>query len=155
MAARTFTMPGSLDESLAKLQPPNGETGRDQAQKAKEAKDSFYPAQRAPLAYHGVKYEPGITFSAQDKLAKLPIPELGSTLQKYMNVLEPLQTKKEQNDTYKAVEDFKKGEGPELQARLKKYATGKTSYIEQFCEQLIVAKTMLSLLTLDQGMIRT
>jgi len=26
-----------------------------------------------------------------------------------------------------------KSEGPELQERLKKYANGKTSYIEQFC----------------------
>ena len=131
MTARTFTMPSSLDDSLAKSQPPTGETGRDQAQKAK---DAFSPAQREPLAYHGVKYEPGVTFAAQDNLAKLPIPELDTTLQKYMNVLEPLQTKKEQHDTFKAVEDFAKGEGPELQARLRKYATGKTSYIEQFCE---------------------
>ena len=152
MTARTFTMPGSLDDSLAKSQPPTGETGRDQAQKAK---DAFSPAQREPLAYHGVKYEPGVTFAAQDNLAKLPIPKLDNTLQKYMNVLEPLQTKKEQNDTFKAVEDFAKGEGPELQARLKKYATGKTSYIEQFCEFLPTLPCKSHLLIVGQGMTRT
>lgn len=33
----------------------------------------------------------GITFCQQDSLEKLPIPELESTLQKYLSVLKPLQ----------------------------------------------------------------
>jgi carnitine O-acetyltransferase len=33
----------------------------------------------------------GITFKYQDELPRLPIPDLESTLQKYLTVLKPLQ----------------------------------------------------------------
>lgn len=36
----------------------------------------------------------GETFRFQDKLPKLPIPELGVTAAKYLSVLEPLQVRK-------------------------------------------------------------
>ena len=130
MAARTFTMPGSLDETVAKSQSPVSDPRPDPQ---KEAKDSFSSAQKEPLAHDGVRKQPGITFATQDKLPKLPIPELETTLKKYMHVLQPIQTKREQRDTSAAVQEFLRSEGPELQERLKKYATGKTSYIEQFC----------------------
>lgn len=75
----------------------------------------------------------GITFAGQEMLPRLPIPELESTCQNYLEALKPLQTNREQKDTAAAVREFLRGEGPELQSRLKKYASGKTSYIEQFC----------------------
>lgn len=78
----------------------------------------------------------GITFAGQEMLPKLPIPELENTCQNYLEALKPLQTNREQKDTAAAVRDFLRGEGPELQSRLKKYASGKTSYIEQFCTLL-------------------
>ena len=130
MTVRTFTMPKSLNESLANSQPPIRDAERPSN---KDTQDSFSPAQKEPLANDGVKQKPGITFAAQDKLAKLPIPELESTLKKYRDVLKPLQNRREQAETAAAVQEFLKREGVELQARLKKYATGKTSYIEQFC----------------------
>ena len=133
MAVRTFTMPKSLNESLAQSQPPISDVERPSD---KDAQQSFSPEQKEPLAHHGVKQKPGITFAAQDNLPKLPIPELESTLEKYRDVLRPLQSRREQQDTATAVEEFLKGEGGELQTRLKKYATGKTSYIEQFCTSL-------------------
>lgn len=128
---RHFAMPTSLDESLAKAQPPVNDAHRSSA--SPKARQEFAESQREPLASHGVMHQPGITFAAQDKLPKLPIPELESTVKKYVKVLKPLQGKKEQADTASAVQEFLRNEGPELQARLKKYATGKTSYIEQFC----------------------
>lgn len=134
MIARTFTitMSKSPNESLAGSQPPVSDAGPSSP---KSIQQSYSHSQREPLVSQGVKEQPGITFAAQDKLAKLPIPELGSTLKKYQDVLKPLQSKREQADTALAVQDFLKGgEGVELQARLKKYATGKTSYIEQFCK---------------------
>ena len=76
----------------------------------------------------------GITFANQGNLQKLPIPDLDSSLDKYLAALKPLQTPREHNETRHAVEEFRKTDGPELQERLKKYANGKTSYIEQFCE---------------------
>lgn len=126
-------MPKSLNESLANAQPPVSDADRSSTQNAKH---SYSDAQKEPLANHGVKERPGITFAAQDSLAKLPIPELESTLKKYQDVLKPLQTRREHEDTKAAAQAFLKGEGLELQARLKKYATGKTSYIEQFCTSL-------------------
>jgi carnitine O-acetyltransferase len=84
------------------------------------------------MAFRG-RLEPGITYSGQEKLPKLPIPELASTCQKYLEALKSLQTRREHQDTEAAVRDFLRRDGPELQEKLKKYATGKTSYIEQFC----------------------
>ncbi|KAI4119846.1 MAG: hypothetical protein LQ345_000313 [Seirophora villosa] len=129
MAVRTFTMPNSLDESLASQQPPNLHVDQSFPHNV----DATYSrSEREPLASHGPQRRPGITYAAEDKLPKLPIPELEDTCRKYQAVLAPLQNRREQEDTAAAVHDFLKTDGPELQARLKKYATGKTSYIEQF-----------------------
>jgi carnitine O-acetyltransferase len=50
-----------------------------------------------------------------------------------MSSLNPLQTSKEHAETNAAVRDFLRTEGPELQEKLKKYASGRSNYIEQFC----------------------
>ncbi|KAL8952705.1 MAG: hypothetical protein Q9222_001404 [Ikaeria aurantiellina] len=122
-------MPKSLNESLANQQPPNSDADRASPNGVKEA---YAPLEREPLAAHGPRRKPGITYAAQEKLPKLPIPDLEDTCRKYQAVLAPLQNGREQQDTAAAVHEFLKADGPELQARLKKYATGKTSYIEQF-----------------------
>ena len=137
MAVRTFTMPKSLNESLARSQAANSEPGTNP--KAKE-QQSYSETQREPLASHKPDNKPGITYAAQDDLPKLPIPELDKTCQNYLNALRPLQTRREQEDTAAAVSDFLKGEGHELNSRLKKYATGKTSYIEQFCRSISMSR---------------
>lgn len=80
------------------------------------------------------KKDGGITFAGQDKLPKLPIPELESSCKKYLEALKPLQTVREHAQTQHAVNEFLKGDGPELHEKLKAYAEGKTSYIEQFCK---------------------
>ncbi|KAL8861090.1 MAG: hypothetical protein Q9178_002603 [Gyalolechia marmorata] len=129
MPVRTFTMPKSLNESLASQQPPIADTDKSSLNGVTEA---YTASEREPLAESGPKEKPGITYAAQDTLPKLPIPELEDTCQKYLAVLAPLQNQREQDDTAAAVREFLKTDGPELQARLKKYATGKTSYIEQF-----------------------
>lgn len=121
MAVRTFTMPECLDASLTSSQPPFPDAGSL----------GIYNPEHKPTPSHGRKK--GITFAGQDMLPKLPIPELESTCQNYLDALKPLQTNREQNYTAAAVQDFLSDEGPELQSRLKKYASGKTSYIEQFC----------------------
>ena len=76
----------------------------------------------------------GVTFASQDKLPKLPIPELASTCRRYIEALKPLQNAREHSDTQQAVDEFLRRDGPELQEKLKNYAQGKTSYIEQFCK---------------------
>jgi carnitine O-acetyltransferase len=129
-------MPKSLNESLAVVEPGRSlhasESGRS-LDKARDANDDYTSDQKNPLAGNQPKIKPGITFSAQDKLPKLPIPDLESSTAKYLAALKPLQSPREHAETQQAVEEFLRSEGPELQSRLKKYANGKTSYIEQFC----------------------
>jgi carnitine O-acetyltransferase len=116
MVVRTFTKPISLEETLAR--------------KLEESLNmTSAPKQNTAVLNGG-------TFANQDKLPKLPIPDLESTCQKYLAALKPLQTHREHADTEAAVKKFLKTDGPELHERLKKYATGKTSYIEQFCRYL-------------------
>lgn len=74
----------------------------------------------------------GITFAHEDSLPKLPIPDLEATCKRYMESLAPLQSHREHEETKAAVEEFLKSDGPELQERLKNYASSKTSFIEQF-----------------------
>lgn len=80
------------------------------------------------------KSYPGVTFAHQDKLPKLPIPDLAESCNRYLQALKPLQTPREHSDTKHAVQEFLYKDGPELQEKLKKYAEERTSYIEQFCE---------------------
>lgn len=102
---------------------------------AKNAQQSFSAEAQAPLASHtNPNSKPGITFASQDKLPKLPIPELDSSCKRYLAALKPLQSSKEHNDSQHAVEDFLKSDGAALQDKLKKYASGKANYIEQFCK---------------------
>ena len=129
-------MPKSLGETLSapipaslfsSSVPINGDIPRSNGSTTpKPQQNSMAPQEEKPHA--------GITFAAQDKLPKLPIPELASSCTKYLAALKPLQSPREQSETRRAVDEFLRHEGPELQEKLKKYAEGRTSYIEQFCE---------------------
>ena len=113
MAVRTFTKPAPLDEKL-------GVKGEATATMADKSKQNSSPTKET-------------TYSHQDKLQKLPIPDLNSTCDKYLEALFPLQTTREHENTKAAVKKFLEHDGLELDERLRKYAFDKTSYIEQFC----------------------
>jgi carnitine O-acetyltransferase len=136
---RIFAMPKSLNESLAvAAEPGQPQTASDSGRSlegVKKVSDGFTKDQKDPLAGNQPHHKQGITFAHQDKLPKLPIPELESSMKKYLSSLKPLQSPREHAETQQAVDEFLKSEGPELQERLKKYANGKTSYIEQFCKK--------------------
>lgn len=137
MSVRTFTSPSSLDAKISsgriRMTPSNGDERSMNA--AKDSAQAYSAEKREPLASHiNPKSKPGITYAAQDKLPKLPIPELEQTCQRYLENLSPLQSYKEHRDTDRAVQEFLRSEGPDLQAKLKKYAEGKANYIEQFCK---------------------
>ncbi|KAF2145884.1 uncharacterized protein K452DRAFT_263292 [Aplosporella prunicola CBS 121167] len=145
MAVRTFTQPSSLAESLsngngtttttttnAGTVKMNGEHRSAEAAKSTLTKD-YSKAETNPLAADtNPESKPGVTFAAQDKLPKLPIPDLESSCEKYLAALKPLQSAKEYRDSEAAVREFLKSDGPELQDKLKNYAAGKANYIEQF-----------------------
>lgn len=102
---------------------------------AKAATETYSKDEHNPIAHNDVKKsKPGITFAAQDKLPKLPIPDLDATCKRYLSSLDPLQNSREHHDTKRAVEEFLRTDGPGLQDKLKQYATGQSSYIEQFCK---------------------
>lgn len=126
--AHRVAMPESLNESR-----PVTDHHERSLESAKKANEQFTPEERNPLLDQSSKERPGITFAAQSKLPKLPIPELEDTLKKYLTAVKPLQTAREHAETQQAAAEFLKDEGPELQEILKKYADGKTNYIEQFC----------------------
>jgi len=129
----------SIDQQLAKDQRKDSVTMSSRSEaNAKDATQSFSKDKLAPLASHtNPESKTGVTFAAQDKLPKLPIPDLDTTCKKYIAALDPLQTAREHADTEQAVHDFMRSEGPELQEKLKRYATGQSSYIEQFCKPIM------------------
>lgn len=101
---------------------------------AKEATQNFTKKEQNPLGTDkNSQSKPGITFAAQDRLPKLPIPDLEATCKRYLASLDPLQNAREHADSERAVREFLETEGPDLQAKLKSYSEGKSSYIEQFC----------------------
>ncbi|KFA79840.1 hypothetical protein S40288_08844 [Stachybotrys chartarum IBT 40288] len=130
----------SITSSIAeRLALANAQQAPPDLPRINQSKSSPAPSEQAstynrvPMAtYSDQAVEGGITFAHQDKLPKLPIPELDQSLKKYLEVLKPLQTRREHAETQQAVKEFLSHEGPELQEKLKKYAQGKTSYIEQF-----------------------
>lgn len=109
---------------------PNGSARGSAA--AKESLSSLPEAAKAPLAADQAPNKPGVTFASQDKLPKLPIPELKSTLKKYLDTVKPLQTDAEHETTKEAVAQFLESDGPILHKKLEEYASDKSSYIEQF-----------------------
>lgn len=127
----------SIDEQITKAKASRKDSvimpERSEAN-AKEAAQSFSKDKLAPFMSHeNTESKPGVTFAAQDKLPKLPIPELEQTCKRYLAALDPLQTAREHADSEKAIAEFLRTDGPQLQEKLKEYASGKSSYIEQFC----------------------
>ncbi|KAK3946124.1 putative mitochondrial carnitine O-acetyltransferase [Diplogelasinospora grovesii] len=131
---RIFTMPRSLGETLAAPAEQPSSVPRSVPEYPEIPKPSGQQLDGRQLAMSIYEDKPkgGVTFAGQDKLPKLPIPDLEKTCERYLAALKPLQSGREHADTKQAVEQFLKGEGPELNEKLKKYAEGRTSYIEQF-----------------------
>lgn len=126
LAVKVFNMTSSGSEAIL---PSTMKLSGDQTEAPKPARDGDVP----PSTSAPTPTKKGVTFANQDSLPKLPIPDLESTCQKYLESLAPLQSPREHEETRAAVREFLKTDGPELQERLKKYASSKTSYIEQFC----------------------
>lgn len=81
-------------------------------------------------------HQSGITFAAQHKLPKLPLPLLESSCQRYLKALKPLQSAQEHEASVAAVHTFIQGEGPILQAQLEEYNSQQENYFEHFCESI-------------------
>ena len=77
----------------------------------------------------------GSTFSAQQELPKQPLPTLESSCERYLTALEPLQSEEEHLKSEAAVKQFLDGDGPILQALLKKYDESHVNWFEHYCYQ--------------------
>ncbi|VBB77779.1 Putative mitochondrial carnitine O-acetyltransferase [Podospora comata] len=130
----TLTLP--LEPAESKPQSPPPETPRTIADLPvipKPRRNTVLKARNYDMGpFHEEKTKGGVTYAHQDELPKLPIPALEQTCQRYLSSLRPLQGPREHQDTRNAVQEFLNNEGPELDAKLRAYAEGKTSYIEQF-----------------------
>ncbi|KAI9792753.1 MAG: hypothetical protein M1835_007664 [Candelina submexicana] len=115
-------MPRSHDEPLASGGPSNPDKIRSQ-ESALNTSKSYPESAREPLAASKPKHKPGITFAAEDKLPKLPIPDLENSCKKYLEALKPLQSPREHDASIAAVHQFLTTEGPDLQERLKRIPT--------------------------------
>ncbi|KXS95930.1 hypothetical protein AC578_7990 [Pseudocercospora eumusae] len=127
------TLP-SIDEQIAKAhRRDSGVMGERSHENAKEVAQSYSQKQTDPLASHkNPESRPGVTFAAQDKLPKLPIPDLEQTCKRYLEAVDPLQNAREHADSERAVQEFLRTDGPQLQEKLKEYSANKSNYIEQF-----------------------
>ncbi|EME85639.1 uncharacterized protein MYCFIDRAFT_186180 [Pseudocercospora fijiensis CIRAD86] len=107
--------------------------GERSQENAKEVAQNYSKEQTDPLASHkNPESRPGVTFAAQDKLPKLPIPDLEQTCKRYLESVDPLQNAREHADSERAVREFLRTDGPQLQEKLKEYSANKSNYIEQF-----------------------
>lgn len=135
---RIFTVPKSIGETLDQLpQPPvipRSVPIYPEIPRLSNGSTSPRITPKAPAMFHDKPLKGGITFAHQDQLAKLPIPGLEETCRRYLTALKPLQSSREHAETRHAVEEFLQSDGPELQEKLRNYAEGRTSYIEQFCK---------------------
>jgi carnitine O-acetyltransferase len=97
----------------------------------------------------------GITYVSQDKLPRLPIPDLTITLERFKDRLEALQTEEQRIDTAKVVDEFLKGDGPILHQALCEYeAAGREaglvgSYVEEFWNESYLAPDTSVVLNLN------
>lgn len=87
-----------------------------------------------PSARSWGHHSSGVTFSAQHKLPKQPLPSLESSCERYLRALKPLQSAQEHETSAATVQNFLHGEGPILQAQLKEYDDSHDNYFEHFCE---------------------
>ncbi|KAK0539794.1 carnitine O-acetyltransferase yat1 [Tilletia horrida] len=92
-------------------------------------------AQPQPQPQPQAQTTTGKTFKDQDKLPKLPIPDLNDTCRRYLASLEHLQQPEEHAATKKAVDDFLANQGPKLNAQLEEYAKTRDSYIAEWWDE--------------------
>ena len=97
----------------------------------------------------------GITYTAQQDLPALPIPDLQETCNKFLLHLKALQTEEEHEESKRTVDEFLQGDGPRLQELLVDYDLSKRacgeigSYVEEFWNESYLAPDSSVVLNLN------
>lgn len=69
------------------------------------------------------------TFSRDDSLAKLPLPKLEDTLERYFRAIQPFGSKEELKNSEKVIQDFKNGTGKKLQVLLEQHEKKERNWV--------------------------
>ncbi|CAG0894270.1 unnamed protein product [Darwinula stevensoni] len=80
------------------------------------------------------------TFQFDETLPPLPVPDLDSTLAKYLESAAPHISDSEYEELKRLIEDFRKGIGKELQRALLKRASQHSNWLEQWWEEEVYLK---------------
>jgi carnitine O-acetyltransferase len=80
---------------------------------------------------------PARTLAHQVSLPKLPIPPLEDTCRRYLKALEGLQDETEHEITKRAVNEFLRDGGPQIQEKLKVWAECRDRYVHRCLETVI------------------
>ncbi|EJS42473.1 cat2p [Saccharomyces arboricola H-6] len=91
-----------------------------------------------PNEYHQSKrpHFQGATFAKQQDLPPLPVPELNSTLNKYLQTIRPFCNSVETFERQQLLcKDFSEHMGPILQDRLKEYSSDKRNWMSKFWDE--------------------
>lgn len=78
------------------------------------------------------------TFSEDDKLPSLPLPDLKHTLDRYLDSVKVLVTPKEFNNTVRIVEKFENGIGRELDEKLRRKAKSERNWVSFNVRKIIM-----------------
>lgn len=109
---------------------------------------SMLAALRAPLRHVRPLRGPVRRFGVSER-PELPIPQLEDTLDRFLTTVDPLLTEAEREDAARAVDEFRRGDGPQLQKMLLEYAATpeylpdrqymRGSYLEAFWDDMYLA----------------
>jgi carnitine O-acetyltransferase len=88
-----------------------------------------------PHTHHTPKI---IDTKEQASLPKLPVPNLQDTCRRYLAALKELQDEDEHEATKRAVDDFLRGEGPKIQAKLLSWAESQARLVSRLSRHYIL-----------------
>ena len=93
---------------------------------------SHMPASAMALPFLSARSASTDTLFTSTGVPRLPVPPLDQTLDKYLQVLQPLLSPDQLSRTQKEVQAFKTGPGPELQRALQERAKTRDSWLHQW-----------------------
>ncbi|TFK74974.1 carnitine acetyl transferase [Pluteus cervinus] len=100
---------------------------------------SSYPNSRRPANWKSAApaVPTSITFGAQDKLQRLPVPDLHTTLDRLKETLKPIAWSEEElRNVERKIDAFGAGKGPELHKRLLQRAASTPHWLEQWWDDI-------------------
>eukprot|EP00501_MAST-03F_sp_TOSAG23-6_P000763 GSMAST32.ASY1.ANO1.791.1 assembled CDS len=122
------TPPSSGDSSLESI---HNEKGDDNVYSL-DYRTRSYSQVTESTAYDARDDVGGQTYAYQSELPRLPIPSLEHTCSQYLEIIAPLLTPEEFQETQRVTQEFLLNDGPKLHEKLLEYIQAGNSYVEKF-----------------------